>query len=170
MAMKRTQRFFLLKFFAILIVGFLVVTTAAVEQHVVIPLTSVLASFCGGILTAIGEPVAVLGTRIMASGFGVEILLGCNGVEAMLILVASIFAFPASARSRVIGVVVGSVAIQVVNVVRILSLFLLGKYHREIFDLFHSAVWQVLIILVSLGIFLLWSTRFAKPAKMADAA
>jgi len=168
--MKQAQRYFLLKFFGILIGGFLIISFGPVERGVVIPFTSLLARMSGAILRVIGEPVTITGTRIASPQFAVEILNGCNGVEAMLILVASIFSFPASLAARLGGVLAGSVAIQLLNLVRIVSLFLLGAYHRNIFDLFHSAVWQVIIILASLGIFLFWSLKFAKRADMATSA
>jgi exosortase/archaeosortase family protein len=85
----------------------------------------------------------------------------------MLILLASIVAFPASMKARAIGLALGALAIQLLNAIRIITLYLLGAYQPRLFDLFHTAVWQIAIILAAIGFFLLWSSRVA-PARMAN--
>ncbi len=77
----------------------------------------------------------------------------------MLILLASIVAFPASARARAAGLLLGALAVQALNAVRIVTLYLLGAYQPKLFDMFHTAVWQVIIILVAIAFFLVWSAR-----------
>jgi len=39
------------------------------------------------------------------------------------------------------------------------SLFWLGAHHRAVFDLFHTAVWQTVLILAAVGLFVLWTRR-----------
>jgi exosortase/archaeosortase family protein len=89
----------------------------------------------------------------------VNINNGCNGVEAMLILLACIVSFPASWRARMAGLFLGAVAVQLLNAVRIVTLYLLGAYHPRLFEIFHTAVWQIVIILAAIGFFLAWSAR-----------
>ena len=48
-------------------------------------------------------------------------------------------------------------------------LSLLGAYQPRLFDLFHTAVWQIVIILAAIGFFLAWSARVA-PARVANSA
>lgn len=109
------------------------------------------------ILGAFGEPAASSGTRITSPAFTVDVKNGCNGVEAMLILFAAVLAFPAPWRSRLAALVAGTVALQALNLVRVVSLFWLGVHHRDVFEMFHTAVWQTLLILVAVGLFVLWS-------------
>jgi len=165
---RRSTKFVLL-FGAVILAGFAVVAASAVQSHVIGPLTAKLATVSSALLRTIGHEVSVVETTIFSPHFSVDIRNGCNGVEAILILVAAIVAFPAPWRSKVTGVVVGTVALEAINVVRISSLYLLGYYNREIFDLFHSAVWQVGIILVSLGIFAYWSGRVSAKRKLQAA-
>jgi exosortase/archaeosortase family protein len=80
----------------------------------------------------------------------------------VILLVAAIVAFPASLRSRMLGVAGAGVAIQLLNVVRLSSLFWLGEHHRAVFDLFHVGVWQSLIILAAISMFIFWSLKFAE--------
>ncbi len=165
--MQRTQVLFLVKFFAILVAAYLVIAWNPVNDGVIVPLTEWIARTSGVLLRMIGEDVKVAGTAISSSRFGVNINNGCNGVEAMLILLASIVAFPASLKARAAGLFLGAVVVQILNFIRIITLYMLGAYHPRLFDLFHTAVWQIVIILAAIGFFLVWSARVA-PARVAN--
>lgn len=161
--MQRNQVLFLVKFFGILVAAYLLIAWGPVNDHVIVPYTEWIARTSGAILNAMGQKVAIAGTIIRSPKFGVNINNGCNGVEAMLILLASIVAFPASAKARAAGLFLGALVIQVLNAVRICTLYLLGAYHPRLFDLFHTAVWQIVIILAAIGFFLAWSARVGPP-------
>lgn len=167
--MQRAQTLFLLKFFGILVAAYLLVAWQPVNDRVIVPFTTAIATGSGVILRAIGQDVVVQNTTIVSSRFAVNINNGCNGVEAMLILLASIGAFPARAGARLAGLLLGAIAVQFLNAIRIVSLYLLGAYHPKLFDVFHTAVWQVVIILAAIGFFLVWSGRVA-PARVAESA
>jgi exosortase H (IPTLxxWG-CTERM-specific) len=166
MPMQRTQVLFLAKFFAILVAAYLLIAWNPVNDHVIVPFTHGVASVSGALLQGIGQPVDVSGTVIRSSRFGVNINNGCNGVEAMLILLASIVAFPASLKARAIGLALGAVCVQFLNAIRIVTLYLLGAYQPRLFDMFHTAVWQILVILSAIAFFLIWSARVA-PNRLA---
>jgi exosortase H (IPTLxxWG-CTERM-specific) len=165
--MQRPQLLFLLKFFAVLIVAYLLIAWNPVNDRVIVPFTESIARGSGVLLNLMGQQVSVHGTSVASSRFGVNINNGCNGVEAMLILLASIVAFPASMKARAVGLLLGAIVVQLLNFIRILSLYLLGAYHPKLFDLFHTAVWQIVIILAAIGFFLLWSARVA-PNRLAS--
>jgi exosortase H (IPTLxxWG-CTERM-specific) len=167
--MQRPQVLFLVKFFGILLGAYLLIAWNPVNDRVIVPFTKGITAGSGAILKGIGQPVTVQGTTITSSRFGVNVNNGCNGVEAMLILLASIVAFPASMKARAIGLIVGAIAVQALNAIRIVSLYLLGAYQPRLFDLFHTAVWQIVIILAAIGFFLAWSARVA-PNRVASRA
>jgi len=167
--MQRTQVLFLVKFFAILIAAYLLIAWSPVNDNVIVPFTKGVANVSGALLKVIGQPVTVNGTVIASSRFGVNINNGCNGVEAMLILLASIVAFPASLRARLAGLGLGALVVQLLNAIRIVTLYLLGAYQPRLFDMFHTAVWQILVILSAILFFLIWSARVA-PARLATRA
>ena len=103
--------------------------------------------------------VHVNGTLISGSCFSVNIENGCNGVEATMFLIAAILAFPAPARLRAIGVAAGAVLIQVLNLIRVLTLYLAGCYRREWFETMHLAVWQTIIFAAVTLYFIAWSRK-----------
>ena len=71
-------------------------------------------------------------------------------------LVAAILAFPAPWRHRLAGIVVGTLAVQGLNIVRVISLFYLGQWNYDAFEWAHLYVWQALIMLDVLVVWLLW--------------
>ena len=167
--MKKPQILFLVKFFAVLVGAYLLIAWNPVNDNVIVPFTAGVAKVSGTLLQLIGQDVTINGTVIRSSRFAVNINNGCNGVEAMLILLASIVAFPASMKARAAGLLLGALAVQVLNAIRIMTLYLLGAYQPRLFDLFHTAIWQIVIIMAAIGFFLVWSARVA-PARVANSA
>jgi exosortase H (IPTLxxWG-CTERM-specific) len=150
-------RFFVL--FGVLLVGlFTLEILQPVEKYVILPFTSLIADLSVWIIQLFDDNVIATGNVIRdgASGFGVRIERGCNGVEALIILFAAIFAFPAPFRNKLIGFAIGFVAIQALNLVRIISLFYLGQWNQVAFEWFHLYLWQALIILDALVVWLVW--------------
>jgi exosortase H (IPTLxxWG-CTERM-specific) len=97
--------------------------------------------------------------RDAATGFAVSIEAGCNGVEAAIVLIAGILAFPASFRYKLIAILAGFFFVQALNVVRIISLFYLGQWNYTVFEWFHLYLWPVLImldVLIVFAIYLQW--------------
>ena len=168
--MQKPQVLFLVKFFVVLVAAYLFIAWNPINDRVIVPFTAGIARTSGALLDVIGEnDITVAGTVIRSPRFAVNINNGCNGVEAMLILLASIVAFPASLKARAIGLALGALVVQLLNAVRIVTLYLLGAYQPRLFDMFHTAVWQIVIILAAIAFFLVWSARVA-PTRVASRA
>ncbi|WP_376691908.1 exosortase H [Wenzhouxiangella sp. EGI_FJ10409] len=145
--------------FVVLLFGlFTVEVLQPVQQHVILPFTAGIAKVSVFLIELFDSGVISSGKVIqdIQSGFAVSIEPGCNGVEAMIILFAAIFAFPASLKHKLIGFAIGFVAIQALNLVRIISLFYLGQWNMVWFEWFHLYLWQALIILDALVVWLIW--------------
>jgi len=159
---------FILTFLFLLAVLFVAELTRFAEQHVILPFTAVLADASAWIIHLFDADTVSYGKHIQnADGsFIIAIERGCNGVEAVIILVAAILAFPAPWRHKAIGLGLGFCAIQALNLVRIVSLFYLGLWNRVWFDWFHLYLWQALIILDALVVFLIWLRYVPAPAAL----
>lgn len=150
-------RFFLtfvllqLSFFGINMLG-------VVQQHVVLPWTELLARACVALVMLFDETAAAAGKVLWntATGFGVSIEPGCNGIEACIVLFSAVLAFPSSWRHKLVGLVLGFLAVQGLNVVRVISLFYLGQWNTQVFNFAHEYLWQALIMLDVLIVWLLW--------------
>ena len=128
------------------------------QQWFVTPWTDALAAASADIVKLFDPQVIAQGKvlRSVRNGFAVSIEAGCNGVEASIVLVAAMLAFPAPWRRKLIGLVIGVIAVQGLNVVRVISLFYLGQWSFGAFEFAHLYVWQALIMLDVLIVWLLW--------------
>jgi exosortase H (IPTLxxWG-CTERM-specific) len=158
----RPRIVFVAKFCMVMLGLYAVIALNQVNDGVVVPFTEVVTNGAVGLLSIFESGVSTAGTVMRSARFALDVRNGCNGVEAVILLAAAIFAFPATLRSRLIGVSAASVAIELLNLVRLSSLFWLGEHDRRIFEFFHVAVWQSLVILAAISIFILWSWKFAE--------
>ena len=142
------------------------------QLHFVMPWTAFLAQLSGHIVLAFDPHVAFYNNILQSTttGMGVAILPGCNAVEACIILIAGVLAFPAPWRLRLLGIVIGVVAVQLVNLLRIISLFYLAQWNSFWFEIAHTYLWQILIMLDVLVFWLFWIRYVGRhtPAKIQD--
>lgn len=150
-------RFFLI-FLSIQLTLFGINMLSWVQQHFVLPWTALLARICATLVMWFDSSAAAAGKVLWntQTGFGVSIEPGCNGIEACIVLFAAVMAYPSSWRHKFWGLAVGFVAVQGVNVVRVISLFYLGQWSTPVFNFAHEYLWQALIMLDVLIVWLLW--------------
>lgn len=134
-------------------------------QALVVPWTDLVARSSSAVIRAIDGDAISMGKVVYSAktGFAMSIEAGCNGVEAMLVLLAGILAYPAPLRSKLIGLAIGAVAIQALNLVRIVSLFYLGQWDMKWFEWAHLYAWQALIMLDALIVWMLWIRALPEP-------
>jgi exosortase H (IPTLxxWG-CTERM-specific) len=132
--------------------------TPPAQQWFVEPWTAALAKISTAIVTAFDPNVVAVGKvmRSTQNGFAVSIEAGCNGIEATIVLVAAILAFPSTWKHKMMGLAAGIVAVQGLNVLRVISLFYLGQWDFKVFEWAHLYVWQALIMLDVLVVWLVW--------------
>ena len=122
------------------------------------PWTDLVARASSGFIRAFDGTAQSAGKMVYnaKTGFAMTIEAGCNGVEAMLVLLAGIIAWPAPWKHKLVGLAIGAVAIQSLNLVRIVSLFYLGQWDLDWFTWAHLYAWQALIMLDALIVWMLW--------------
>jgi len=149
---------FTILFIVVVVTLFTLELYEPIRQAVILPFTGHLATFSAFIMQIFDPDVVSKADVIRSSktGQAVQIAAGCNGVEAVIVLFAAIFSFPSSFKHKVYGFVIGFFAIQALNIVRIISLFYLLQWDKNWFDWFHLYLWQALIILDALIVWLIW--------------
>ncbi len=163
---------FVLVFLAVLIALFTVELTHPVQDAIILPWTSLLARISALVLGFFDSTVISYGKVLQNSvtGHGVAIEAGCNGIEASLILIAAVLAYPASWSLRLAGIGLGFVAIQAVNVLRVIALFYLAGQSEAVFKFAHLYLWQALIMLDVLVVWLLWVRQVARHESRVEVA
>jgi len=159
---------FLARFLVLLVALYAAVASRPVNDRAIVPFTAGVASVSGKLLRVLGEPATVNGTLISGGGFGVNIENGCNGIETTILFVSAVLAFPASWAARGIGVALGFAAIQAINLVRVVSLFWVGRHYPAIFQASHGLVWQSVVVLCGVVLFFVWAARVPRPAPAAE--
>lgn len=164
-------RFFLV-FLGVLAALFAFEVSKFGETHFVVPFTDALAQISAWLIKLFDSDVHSYGKIIQstANGFAVSIERGCNGIEAIIILVAALAAFPSTWKQKLVGFAVGFVAIQLLNLVRIISLFYMGQWSMIWFEWFHLYLWQALIIIDALVVWLLWLRWISRDRRQQMAA
>lgn len=154
---------FVLTFLTLLILLFTLEMQSTVHAALIVPFTNSLAYLSAAIITPFDDSVIFYGKILQdaGTGFAVSIESGCNGVEATIVLIAAVVAFPAPWRYRLAAIAVGFLAIQVMNIARIISLFYLGQWNLDIFSWIHLYLWPVLIMLDVLIVFMLYLRHLA---------
>jgi exosortase H (IPTLxxWG-CTERM-specific) len=139
------------------------------QEWFVIPWTNTLAAISADIVKIFDAHVLASGKVLQSAsnGFAVSIEAGCNGVEATIVLVAAILAFPASWKNKLLGMVIGIIAVQGLNIIRVISLFYLGQWNFNVFEWAHLYVWQALIMLDVMVVWLLWVRTLPRDAPAA---
>ncbi len=161
---------FLVVFLLLLGASFTLISLNWVNDQLIEPFTAGVAKTSGGVLKLLGQPIRMKDTMILSERFSVNIKNGCNGVETMLIFAAAVLAFPATWKSRLQGLALGLVAIQLINLVRVVALYLTGAYLPKLFDTSHTVVWQSIVILFGVLLWIFWANRFAARPPSPEAA
>lgn len=162
---RRRSLGFLARFLALLVLFYVIVASNPVNDAVVVPFTAGIAAVSGGFLNALGETVAIAGTELRSGAFAVNIENGCNGVETALLFCSAVLAFPAAWRRRLVGLFVGFLAIQAVNLVRVVTLFWVGLHRPALFHSSHTVLWQSVVVLFGVLLFLFWAARESRGNK-----
>lgn len=162
---NRRELTFLTLFIVVLGGSFSLISLNWVNDHAVEPFTAGVARVSGAALDLLGQDVRMDGTIIQSPRFAVNIRNGCNGVETMLIFLAAVLAFPAPWKARAVGLALGFLAIQAVNLVRVVALFLTGAYFPKLFDTSHTVIWQTVVILFGVLLWIFWANRFGAPRR-----
>jgi len=142
--------------------------TAPAQRYLILPWTELVARMSYLCIWLFDPTVGLRGVVIenTHTHFAVAIRSGCNGVEATIVLIAAIFATVAPRKHKIWGLVLGFLAVQILNIVRVITLFYLGQWDYTAFQWAHLYIWQVLIILDILIVWLVWLRTLPKAAHL----
>ncbi len=152
--------------FAGLQVGWIALRGTAVESFVIHDVTVRPAAWLVNLLTPNVTAQAVKFT-LHAPGGGINILNGCEGMEALFLLCAAFVVAPLKWRERVAGLSLGIGVVFVVNQARILLLFYAYRIDHSWFDFLHGTVTPIAVVLLIATYFYAWLFVVSKHARAA---
>ncbi|HUB77156.1 MAG TPA: exosortase H [Bryobacteraceae bacterium] len=133
--------------------------------------------FTRGLVTVSAFLIRLFGGHATADGdllfdpssrFRIQMAYGCNGAHVTILLWAALLAFPATWKQKGVGLLAGTAAIHVVNLIRFISLFYVGLYNRAWFDFAHLYLWESLMMIDTLVIFWTWVHFVRKSGQRTD--
>jgi exosortase H (IPTLxxWG-CTERM-specific) len=143
--------------FAGVILFFVIVfNTKTFYYHINVPFTSFIVWTSSFLINLFGGTSFVNGTHLSTPQFGINVVDGCNGIYATAILLSGIIAYPSRIKHKMIGILLGFIAIFAVNLVRVISLLYLGQSYPDIFKELHVFIWQPVIIIWAIYIWYVW--------------
>ena len=144
-----------------LVIFFLLLKNAIFEKHFVAPYTEFVAASGRVALRLLGIQAHGTGSLIASPEFSVNIMNVCNGLEVTAIFFATVLGFPAKWRYKLLGLGIGYPLIYLINIVRIVVLFVLGFKMPDIFETVHYYYAQAFVIIATVGIWLIWVSLFS---------
>ena len=144
--------------FVILMGAYFAITMIdTVEEDIIPEYMRFYASASAAVMNVFGEGATANGTSVVSRRYSVNILQGCDALAPSALFIAAVLAFPGSFRSKIPGLIAGTLVLAVINLVRIVSLFYTGIYFPKWFETMHVDVWQPAFILLSLTLWVLWA-------------
>lgn len=98
---------------------------------------------------------------LSSQGFSLKILFGCNGLEAILIYLAGVLSVTAPVIFKIKWMLMGAFLLITINTLRLVFLLYMGIHYPTYFELMHLYVTQSIMVFISIGIFLYFSTRIS---------
>jgi len=114
------------------------------------------ASIGSTIINWFGFATTVKQSLINSTLFSVDIERGCDALEPIGFFISAVLAYPVSFSKKWIALLFGPILLALLNILRIVTLYFTGVYFKSVFDIIHVDVWQVVFILLTMGICLIW--------------
>jgi exosortase/archaeosortase family protein len=121
--------------------------SAAAEAHI-----------SGTILHLVDSRVHVEHANMLSGQTGIiTVLPTCGSIPVIWIFCSAIIAFPASWKQRITGTILGACAIYALNIIRIVSLYLVGVHASDYMQFVHESLWAIPFNLLSFALIIGWA-------------
>lgn len=127
------------------------------------PLLSAQANLSNGILNILSYDTEAIGDVIASPTFRVSIKNGCDGMEATALYAFAIMAFPFIAwRHKIKGLITGVVVLSILNLFRIVGLYMAGIHWRAGFEFLHLHGGVIIFTMIAILLWLIWLSQIKK--------
>lgn len=131
-------------------------------EHLLYSYLSGSAWLANGLLHLLGQDTSVAAITIRSARFAITVRRGCDAIEPAWYFCAAVCAFPAPWRFKLLACLAGTVILQLLNLLRIVSLYLIGIHYPRFFPTAHLEIWPVLFVLSALVLWAGWISRLRR--------
>ena len=147
---------FVLRFVVLMGLFYALFTSSFFQEYIFAPINSLNAGIASFFLNLFGQNVTAFQQTINSAAFSVNIAIGCDGIEPTVGYILTVALTPLLWKSRLKGIIIGTLSLLGLNLLRIISLFLTGAYAPGFFDLMHLDIWQAVFLIITIGCYLFW--------------
>ncbi len=147
-------------FFVCVVSFYTLLRTSMLRDYVAQPLAVAFATISGRALNLLSLRATASGTMLRIDGFAAQIDDVCTGIFVVAIYLSAVLAYPSRPGEKLKGFLLGASAILILNMIRVVSLMYIGRYFPTLFEAAHLLVWQSLIIVSALLMWIYWTERF----------
>lgn len=122
--------------------------TKPVNEHVAWTLFTVLHAF--------GIPVSTAGDTVSGGGLVFKIIPECTPIFTAGLFMSFVIFHTATVRQKAIGLAMGIPALYLGNLARLTTTFMISRYDRRLFDIFHVYLGQIFTMLLVLAACMMW--------------
>lgn len=150
---------FLAIFGVLMLVYFFFITTSLAKDRFFPWYLDATTRVSGSVLRATGySAVNVEGQSLVSKRGAITVERGCDALDPTALFISAVVASPAATALKVPGLVCGTFILMVVNVIRIITLFLTRVHWSAAFDVMHLDIWQAAFILFAIVLWAVWAS------------
>jgi len=119
--------------------------------------------FSKKILECLGYDIFTNGNRMLGINNTSGLMMGdnCNGIALFALFSAFIIAFPGPVRKKIIFIILGIISIQLLNVMRVVTLAIIETYSYQLTQFNHTYTFTVIIYGYIFLLWILWVNKFS---------
>jgi len=161
-SLKHPLTRFCLIFLGLLVIFSFLLSLELIKHYFYNPVTTLISSQAARILKILGLKVHTSGITISGEGFSAKILANCHAIFEIMIFISAVIAFPALLKEKLVGGALGTIFIYLLNLLRVVLLFLIGVYSPQFFEGTHIYVAQSIFIVIVAIFWLFWAGKWVR--------
>ena len=149
---------FLLGFAGCMILFYVIYLSPFFVENIGRPILYGQAKISSLLLNALGQGTTAIDDLIVGDAYSISIKNGCDGLETLAIMLSGIIVFPIAMRLKWPGLLYGTLALMVLNFLRIVGLYIVGKnFSKSVFDFLHEQGGFVIFTVLGVFLWIIWA-------------
>ncbi|CAB5105418.1 hypothetical protein D3OALGA1CA_1700 [Olavius algarvensis associated proteobacterium Delta 3] len=129
------------------------------------PMNEYTAAMISLLLSLIGISTSVNAATISSVGFSVKIITECSAIYITILYSSFVMSYPTDLKSKLVGLLLGIPSLFLINLMRLVIIFLLGLHSRSAFHIAHVYIGQIAMILVVIIACIAWLRSIMPPPR-----
>ncbi len=138
------------------------------HSSIFVPLLEFNAKAANFFLNLFGAHTSVEGVVVTGKSFSFWVSAECTSTIFTAIFASAAIAWPSTVKEKLTGIVLAAAVLFVVNLIRIISLYYIGSAFPNFLDLAHFFLWQILLILLTVGLWVLWMEKMVSKRQKVE--